>query len=101
MQFGVYQHWVHQNTGNHIDAIITEDGKWQARWEKLVCMSTQCYKVPPGKDGRIFFGTLYVELNDVQYWKWKSKSVIVFQSIILQCAQGVNNYKHIRAYILF
>ena len=29
MLFGVYQDWVHQNTGNHMDCRITEGGKWQ------------------------------------------------------------------------
>ena len=29
--FSVYQDWVHQNTGTHLDDVINEDGKWQDR----------------------------------------------------------------------
>ena len=28
--FGVYQNWVHQNPGIHLDGVLDEDGKWQA-----------------------------------------------------------------------
>ena len=28
--FGVYQDWLHQNTGIHTDGGIDEDGKWKA-----------------------------------------------------------------------
>ena len=34
--YGVYQDWLHQNTGKHLDGGIAEDSKWQAQWEKLV-----------------------------------------------------------------
>ena len=78
MLFGVYHNWVHQNTGNHMDDGITEDGKWQARWGKLVCMSTQCYNTPSGKFRRRFVRTLSVELDGVQYRKWNSERVIIF-----------------------
>ena len=40
MLFGVYQDWVHQNPVNNLNGGIT-DGKFQARWEKLVCLPTQ------------------------------------------------------------
>ena len=33
--YGVYQDWVHQNPGNHLDGGIKEDGKWQDRWKNL------------------------------------------------------------------
>ena len=29
--YGVYQDWVHQSLGYHLDGEITEDSKWQAR----------------------------------------------------------------------
>ena len=29
--FGVYQDWVHQNTGTNLDVGINEDVKWKAR----------------------------------------------------------------------
>ena len=35
MIFGVYQDWVYQNTGNHLDGGITENSQWKAMWEKL------------------------------------------------------------------
>ena len=54
MLYGVYQYWVHQNPGDNLDGGIVEDSKWQARWEKTVCMPTQCYDAPSGKVGRIF-----------------------------------------------
>ena len=97
MLFGVYQDWVHQNPGNHLDGGITEDGKWQARWGKLACMPTKRYDVPSGKVGRIFVGTLSVELDGLQDWNWNYKRVIVFQSVILEHAQRVNNSKNILA----
>ena len=31
MLFGVYQDWVHQNSGNYLDSGIKEDGKWKSR----------------------------------------------------------------------
>ena len=46
--FSVYQDWVHQNTGIHLDKVIDKDGKWQERRKKLVCLTTQCYDVYSG-----------------------------------------------------
>ena len=54
MLFGVYQNWAHQNPGNHLDVGIAEDGKWQDRWEKLICMPTQQYETSERKVGKIF-----------------------------------------------
>ena len=93
--------WVQQNTGNYLDGGITEDGKWQAMWEKLLCLPTQCYNVPYGKFGRNFVVTLSVELDGIQTRKWKSERVIIFQLVILQRAQAVNNAKHISTCIQF
>ena len=62
---------------------------------KLVCIPTQRYYVLSGKVGMRFVGTLSVELDDVQSWKWNSERVI------LQHSQGVINSKHICAHILF
>ena len=59
--------------------------------EKLVFMPTQRYDAPSGKFGKIFFGILYVELDGVRARKWNAEMVIVFQSVLLQHAQGVNN----------
>ena len=39
MIFWVYQDWVHQNPGNHMDGGSTEDGKCKYRWENLfICL---------------------------------------------------------------
>ena len=54
MIYGVYHYWVHQNPGEQLDGAITEDSKWQARWEKLGCIPTQCYDVPSRKVREIF-----------------------------------------------
>ena len=42
----VYQDWVHQNNGNHMDGEIKEDGKWQDRQKNLsVCQpNTTTYR---------------------------------------------------------
>ena len=69
--------------------------------EKLVCMPTQRYDAPSGKFGKIFVGFLSVELDRVSARKWNAERVIVFQSVILQRAQGVNNSAQIRKRVLF
>ena len=92
---------VAQNPGEHFDGGIAEDSKWQAQWEKLVCMPTQRYDTPSVKVGNIFFGILYVELDGVFSRKWNMERVIVLQSVILQRSQGVNNSAQIRKRILF
>ena len=69
--------------------------------KKLVCMPTQCYDTPSGKVGKRFMGILSVELDDVRDRKLNAERVIIFQSVILQHAQGVNNSTQIRKRILF
>ena len=101
MLYGVYHNWAHQNPGDQLDGGILEDSNWQARWEKLVCMPTQRYGAPSGKVRKIFVGILSVELDRVHARKWNAKRVIVFQSLILQRAQGVKNSAQIRKRILF
>ena len=68
---------------------------------KIVCMPTQQYNVPSVKVGRIFVRTLTLELDGVCARKWNSERVIIFQSVILQRAQGVNNSKYTHACIFF
>ena len=68
---------------------------------KIIYIPTQCFNIPSGKVERTFVGTPYLKLDGVRYQKWKSDRVIVFQSVILQHAQGVNNAKNICARILF
>ena len=69
--------------------------------KKLVCMPTQLYDAPSGKVGKRFVGILSVELDGVCARRWNAERVIVFQSVILKCAQGVNNYTQIWKCILF
>ena len=59
--------------------------------EKLVCMPNQHYDAPSSKFGKIFVGILSVEFDRVCSRKWNAERVIVFQSVTLQHAQGVNS----------
>ena len=99
--YGVYQDWVHQNPGDHLDGGIAEDSKWQAYRRKLVCMPTQRYDAPSGKVGKIFVGILSVELDGVHASKRNTVRVIIFQSVILQRTQGINNSAQILKRVLF
>ena len=78
MIYGVYQYWVHQNSVDHLDGGIVEDIKWQAQWEKLVCMPTQRCDATSGKVGKRFVGILSVELDRVRARKWNAERVIIF-----------------------
>ena len=64
-------------------------------------MPTQHYDAPSKKVGKRFVVILYVEIDRVFARKWNAERVIVFQSVILQRAQGVNNSAQIRKRILF
>ena len=64
-------------------------------------MPTQSYDAPSGKSGKRFFGIMYVELEGVHDMKWNTETVIVFQSVILKRAQGLNNSAQIHKRILF
>ena len=91
MLYGVYQDLVHQNPGDHLDGGIDKDSKWQVRWGKLVCIPTQRYDAPSGKVGKRFVLILSVELDRVHGRKWNTDRVVIFQSVILQRAQGIKN----------
>ena len=69
--------------------------------EKLACMLNQRYDTPSGKFRKRFVGILSLELVGVCSRKWNAKRVIVFQFVILQRAQGVNNSTQICKCILF
>ena len=69
--------------------------------EKLGCMTTQRYDAPSGKVRKRFVGILSIELDGVCARKWNDERVIVFQSIILQRAQGVKKSAKIRKRIFF
>ena len=101
MIYGIYQDLVHQNPGEHSDGVIAEYSKWHARRKKLVCMPTHCLDVQYGKDRKRFFGILSLELDGVCARKWNLDRVFIFQSVILQHAQGVNNSTQICKRILF
>ena len=51
MLYELYQDWVHQNPGEHLDGGIAEYIKWQARSEKLVCMLNQRCDAPSREFG--------------------------------------------------
>ena len=52
MLYGVYQDWVHQNSGDHLYGGIVEYSKWQARWKNLfVCRPNDTTQLM-GKLGR-------------------------------------------------
>ena len=55
MIYGVYQYWVHQNPGDHLDGGIAEDSKWQEWWENLFIFQPNAMKHLPGKSGRYFW----------------------------------------------
>ena len=97
MIYWIYQYWVHQNPGNHLDGVIKEYGKWQASWEKLICLTTQCYNTLYGQGGISFAAILAVELDSIQAWKWNTDPVIIFQLFILQCVQLITGAKNICA----
>ena len=63
-------------------------------------MPTQRYDAPSGKVRKISVVILSVEINGDDARKWNAERVIVFQSVILQRAQVVNNYAQIRKGIL-
>ena len=52
MLYSVYQDWMYQNPGDHLDGGIAEESKWQVRWKKIVCIPTQRYDSPSGKVGK-------------------------------------------------
>ena len=58
---------------------------------KLVRMPTQLYDAPSGKVRKRFVVILSVELDGVHSRKWNAEKVIVSHSVILKCAEGVNN----------
>ena len=64
-------------------------------------MPIQCYDALSGKFRKRFFEILSVEIDGVRARKWNVERVILFQSVILKCAHGVNNYAQIRKCILF
>ena len=56
---------------------------------------------PSGKSRKMFFATLSVNIDGVRARKWNYERVIVFQLVILKCAQAVINTKHSCARIQF
>ena len=67
----------------------------------IMIRKTQGYNAHSRKIGKRFVEILYVELDSVHARKWNVERVIVFESAILQCAQGVNNSTQIQKRILF
>ena len=81
MLCGVYQDWVHQNPGDHLDGGLSEYSKWQAKWEKLIFMTNQRYDAPCGKVGKRFVVILSVELDRVRDRRWNAERAIVFNPL--------------------
>ena len=69
--------------------------------EKLVCFPTQRSDAPSRKVGKRFVGILSVELDEVRARKWNTDRVVIFQSVILQRAQGINNSAQMQKRVLF
>ena len=101
MLYGVYQNWVHQNPGDHLNEGIAEDSKWQVCGKKFVCMTIQRYYAPSGKVSERSLRIQSVELDGVRARKWNADGVIIYQSVLPQHAQGLNNSVQIRKRILF
>ena len=64
-----------------MDGGIAEDSKWQTRWEKLVCMTTQRYDTPSREVKKIFFGIMSIELYRFRARKWNDERVIFFSPL--------------------
>ena len=62
---------------------------------------TQHYDASSGKVGKRFVEILSVQIDRFCAKNSNDETVAVFQSIILQRAQGVNNYVQIRKLVLF
>ena len=69
--------------------------------EKLIFVPTQRYNAQSRKIGKRFVGILSVELDGVCDRKWNSERMIMFQSVILKRAKGVNNSAQICKHIFF
>ena len=52
---GVYQDWVHQNPGTHLDGKIEEDSKWQELWKNWLLFSPTS-----GRIGNLFVGIITI-----------------------------------------
>ena len=63
--FGIYEYWVHQNTGNHMNDGIKEEGKWHDRWENILCFSTQRYDAPSSRFRIKFVLIISLELDSM------------------------------------
>ena len=69
--------------------------------KQIFFLPNRRYDAPSRKGGKRFVGFLSIKVDGVCARKWNADRVIVFQSVILQCAQGVNKSAQIRKRILF
>ena len=69
--------------------------------EKLIFIPTQHCDAPSGKVRKRFVGIMSVELYRVGDKNWNAERVIIFQSVNLHQAQGVNNSAQIKKRIFF
>ena len=79
---------MHQNTGNHLDDIINEDGKWKYSWIKLVFFPIQRYDVSSGWIGNQFVGILLVDLNGIWNRQWNVDRVIILRQLFFSASVG-------------
>ena len=65
--FGVYQDWVYQNPGTHLDGWVDGDVRWQKKQEKNISMRTQHYDVPSSRS----------EIGMLGLFWWILKKVVI------------------------
>ena len=73
----VYQDWVHQNFGTHLDDGINEDGKWQVMWKITCIFYNPILRCTVYLDRHFFVSTLATELDGIRAWRWNADRVIV------------------------
>jgi hypothetical protein len=92
----VYDDYIHQNDGTHLDGGIKDDAMWQENWRKLVVLPPQRYDTPSGPVGRRFVRMLTEELKGIKSRKWNSEKFLVFQMVILQRSKEVSGAGNIK-----
>jgi hypothetical protein len=79
----VYGDTIHQNDGTHLDGGVVDDGRWQARWRRVVSRHLSLWDAPSGKVGKRFITLLANEWAGVRERRWNSELPIVFCAVIL------------------
>jgi hypothetical protein len=87
---------VHSNDGRHLTGGVTDDCRWQTRWQRMVQISPTRYSVPKGTVGRRFLTILTNEFRQVRERKWNSERPLVFVAVVLQTTPEVRRARDIR-----